>query len=132
MYTAASALPVKALHADKEPLTGWGEVSTPVPVEAINVGDIGAGQLLGELCCAAGETPPLEAGLVGWALWLRAGQLLVQVASETLSYRFVQCKCIIVYSCTFLHKIFLLPCIALLCLALHCHKHGPQCFFFLL
>ena len=103
MYTAASDLPVKALHADKEPLTGWGEVSTPVPVEAINVGDIGTGQLLGELCPAAGETPPLEAGLVGWALRLRAGQLLVHIASETLSYRYVECKCII----------FLLPCIAI-------------------
>ena len=118
MYTAASDLPVKALHADKEPLTGWGEVSTPVPVEAINVGDIGTGQLLGELCPAAGETPPLEAGLVGWALRLRAGQLLVHIASETLSYRYVECKCIIVYSCTFLHKIFLLPCIALPCIAI--------------
>lgn len=86
MYTAASDLPVKALHTDKEPLTDWGEVSTAVPVEAINVGDIGTGQLLGELCCAAGETPPLEAGLVGWALWLRAGQLLVHITSETLTW----------------------------------------------
>lgn len=51
---SAGDLPVKALHPDKEPLTSWGEVSTAVPVEAIDIGDIGTGQLLGKLSRAAG------------------------------------------------------------------------------
>jgi len=41
-------------------------------VKTINVSDIGASQLLGELSSAAGEVAPLEAGLVVWALWFSA------------------------------------------------------------
>jgi len=63
---------VETLHANKEPLTARGEVSTAVPVKTINVGDIGASQLLGELSSAAGEVAPLEAGLIVRTLWFRA------------------------------------------------------------
>ena len=94
-------------------------------MEAINVGDIGTGQLLGELCPAAGETPPLEAGLVGWALRLRAGQLLVHIASETLSYRYVECNALLFIVIHFYIRFFF-------CLALHCHKQVHTVFFFLL
>lgn len=79
--------PIKALHSDEELLAGAREVSTTVPVEPVDVGHVGVGQLLCELCSAAGAVPPLVADLVLWSLWLRAGQLLVFVTLETLIYR---------------------------------------------
>lgn len=78
-------LPVEALHSDEELLAGRREVAAAAPVEAVHVGDVGAGQLPRELGRAAGLVAPLVAGPVVGALWLGARQLLVLVAGETLT-----------------------------------------------